>query len=147
MQTLTIHRLGDFAIRTEGQFHCGTNDILPMSYELTCKCNASDLDERGFLFDQVHIDQWFQAQTSTSLSCESYGIYCARELYKLIVAENPKCKPMYICMKLSPAPYKAVLEYEWSADSHHHTEPSYITKPEALRPVQPGLFVNAGGAL
>lgn len=111
LATFTLKRSGNFIIRTTGQHHCGTSERLAIQYRLEVRCTADSLDERGFLFDQTRVDQWFQTQTATDLSCEAYTIYCGRQLYKLIRAENAKCHIQRFTLTLTPHPYKAELTF------------------------------------
>lgn len=116
MTNLTIQRTGEFAVITYGTTHCGTKSPLKVRYQFIARCSASDLDERGFLFDQTRVDAFMQAQTSTRLSCETFAISLARELFKQIRSENGKCNPQYLSLRLSPEPFAAELTFEWAAE-------------------------------
>ena len=109
MATFTLKREGEFSVTTSGVNHCGTTNPLKISYELEVKCSSDSLDGRGFLFDQTKVKQWFASQNHTALSCESYTVFCGRELYKLIRRENPKCHIQRFTLALSPAPHEAKL--------------------------------------
>ncbi len=115
MKSYKLNRTGEFTIRTHGPNHCGTTDVLTIRFRLTVRCTATSVDSRGFLFDQTRINDWFQAQRSTELSCERYAEHCARMLFKLIRAENPGLTPTMMDLALSPAPYAAEITFEWSA--------------------------------
>lgn len=112
-----LNRTGDFTVKTTGPNHCGTTDVLSIKYRLVVTCAATSVDSRGFLFDQVRIDKWFQAQRTTELSCELYAEHCARALYRMIRAENPGLTPTSVNLALSPAPYAAEIEFGWTANA------------------------------
>ncbi len=111
-----LNRAGEFTVNTTGPNHCGTTDVLTIRYRLTVACSSRSLDARGFLFDQVAIDRWFQAQRVTALSCENYAAFCGRELYKLIKRENAGLIPTKLDLALSPAPFAAEIIFEWESD-------------------------------
>ena len=111
-QTLTLDRQCDFQILTIGPSHCGTltNEQLPVRYSLLCECE-NVLDARGFLFEQVGVDNFFHRMKSTTLSCEKLTISCCKKLVALIRKDNPACKIRSITLKLSPWPYAASMTY------------------------------------
>lgn len=111
LATFTLKREGEFSITTSGLNHCGTISPLKIYYTLEVRCTADSLDDRGFLFNQVAIKEWFAKQKHTVLSCESYTIFCGRELYKLIRRENPKCHIARFTLTLSPEPHEASLTF------------------------------------
>lgn len=102
MSSFTLTREGEFSIKTHGKNHCGVTDSLRMYYKLVVRCTGDSLDDRGFLFDQTKVDQWFQSVQSTALSCEQLTIFCGRAVYKLIRHENPKCNIKHFALTLSP---------------------------------------------
>lgn len=112
IHTLTLNRQGEFKILTVGEAHCGTltNQQLPVKYHLICECEKS-LDPRGFLFEQVGIDQFFQNLTRTRLSCEKLTMKCVKSLITLIRKDNPVVVVRSIRLTLSPFPYAASLTY------------------------------------
>lgn len=111
-KTLTMNRKGDFNILTTGDSHCGTltNQFLPVKYQMTCVCE-SIVDERGFLFEQVNIDNFFKKMKRTSLSCERLTMRCVKRLVMLIRKDNPICRIRSIELTLSPFPYAASMTY------------------------------------
>lgn len=111
LASFTLKRTGRFSVKTTGVHHCGTSDLLGITYRLEVRCTADSLDSRGFLFDQTKIDVFFSAQKVTGLSCEQYTVFCGRELYKLIRRENPNCKIELFSLTLSPAPHMAELTF------------------------------------
>ena len=113
----TIKRSGQFRVSTFGPNHCGTLASLELKYTLEVTCDVSNLDERGFLFDQTRIDEFFKRQSHTELSCEQYALKLSRDLFKQIRAENPKCDPNKLRLTLSPAPFAAELTFEWEKES------------------------------
>lgn len=110
IQTLTMNRSGEFKIRTSGNGHCGTDVNQWMQYHLWCQCDVT-LDKRGFLFEQLNIDKFFQRLQRTTLSCERLTISCCKKLSTMIRKENPACKIRSIQLTLSPFPYKAGMTY------------------------------------
>ena len=111
---LTMDRQGDFRIRAVGPNHCGVVNDLQIKYQMVCICDDI-LDSRGFLFDQINIDNFFQGIKRSSLSCERLTISCAQKLRRLIREENPSCRVRRIKLTLSPQPFLASMTYEWKA--------------------------------
>lgn len=109
---LTMKRSGEFRIKTFGPNHCGIMEDLGMHYQLIAKC-ATILDDRGFLFDQINVDNFFQNVKTTSLSCELLCIDCAKKLKQMIQKESPECMLHSMDLDLSPEPYKASMTYTW----------------------------------
>lgn len=109
---LTMNRSGEFKVFTTGDSHCGTltDQMLPIKYELVCECEVT-LDKRGFLFDQISVEGFFQGLKRTTMSCEKLTISCAKKLATLIRKENPACKIRSINLKLSPFPHMASMTY------------------------------------
>lgn len=107
-----MQRNGEFCIKTYGNSHCGTFEDLQIRYGMLCECEAF-LDSRGFLFDQVNVDNYFQAIKRSKLSCEKLTQRCLRELVKIIMTENPKCVIRKVDLTLSPAPFKASMTLSW----------------------------------
>lgn len=107
-----MNRSGEFKVRTTGDRHCGTltNQKLPIRYALHCECEVT-LDKRGFLFDQISVEGFFQSLRRTTLSCELLTISCAKKLVKIIRTENPGCKIRNMQLTLSPFPYAANMTY------------------------------------
>lgn len=111
-KTLTMNRQGEFKIRTIGDKHCGTftNQDMWVKYHMICICD-NVLDPRGFLFEQVNVDKFFQNMKRTTLSCEKLTISCCKKLVTLIRKDNPVCKIRSIELTLSPFPYQASMTY------------------------------------
>lgn len=109
----TLLRTGTFYVQAIGTNHCGTKDHLKILYRLEVQCNADSLDSRGFLFNQMEVDKWFQDQRITKLSCEQYTIFCGREIYKLIRRENKLCHIQVFSLTLSPEPHAAELTFTY----------------------------------
>jgi hypothetical protein len=113
--SLTMRRENTFTFKTVGANHCGTSDTMTVKYTFTCTCTADSIDERGFLFDQLVIDQFFQGITKTEKSCEKLSIWSARELFKIILKQNGKCRIKTMELTLSPAPYQASMTFKYEA--------------------------------
>lgn len=116
---MTIKRAGAFSIKTFGAHHCGTKPAgiaLPIKYTFMCKCDISALDGRGFLFDQMRVDAYFQHLGATPLSCELLAVSVARGLFRQIVKENPGCKPEAMSLELSPEPFMASITIDWDEE-------------------------------
>lgn len=109
---LTMNRSGEFKIFTHGDSHCGTmtDQFLPIKYHLICVCEDV-LDARGFLFDQISVEEYFQSLKRTKMSCEKLTISCARRLASIIRRDNPKVKIRSIDLTLSPFPHAASMTY------------------------------------
>lgn len=109
---LTMNRQGEFQVFTTGDSHCGTltNQYLPIKYHMICECE-NILDTRGFLFEQVGVDQFFKRMKRTTLSCEKLTISCCKKLVTLIRKDNPVCRIRSIKLTLSPHPFQASMTY------------------------------------
>jgi hypothetical protein len=109
---LTMNRQGEFKILTTGDSHCGllTNQFLPIKYHMICECE-SILDSRGFLFEQVNVDNFFKNMKRTTLSCEKLTMSCVKKLVTLIRKDNPVCRIRSIKLTLSPYPHQASMTY------------------------------------
>ena len=116
MTRFTLQRSGEFTINTFGQYHCGTSEVLGIKYHIKVVCGEDSLDQRGFLFDQVMVDQMFKSIKATSKSCEVFCKTCAQRVYKTIMQQNGGCKIHSLEVTLSPAPYAASLTFEYAAD-------------------------------
>ena len=111
-KTLTMDRRGEFNIHTLGNSHCGLLDNLDIKYRMICECSPV-LDSRGFLFDQINIDNFFKSIKRSKLSCERLTVQCVQRLVKAIRLENPKCEIHSVKLTLSPAPFLASMTYRW----------------------------------
>ena len=111
-RTLTLKRDGEFTIHTTGDSHCGTftNGELTVKYHLNCICEST-IDKRGFLFEQVSVDNFFKNMKRTTMSCEKLTISCAKKLVTLIHKDNPVCRIRSIDLTLSPYPHAASMTY------------------------------------
>lgn len=111
-ELLTMDRAGEFHVWAHGPNHCGTDNNLTVKYKMTCECTAKT-NARGFLFDQINIDNYFKAITKTKLSCERLTMKCLKDLISLIRKENPSCKILRMDLTLSPSPHLASMKYSW----------------------------------
>lgn len=109
--TLSLERTGEFQIRTEGANHCGTRRYLRIRYKLVCLC-ANKLDVRGFLFDQLNVDSYFQELGTTSKSCEKLTVQSLKKLLETIQRENSECEILGATLTLSPEPFLASMTYK-----------------------------------
>jgi hypothetical protein len=118
MITFTIKRAGDFTVRTYGPNHCGTTDNLQVRYNLQVVCREGGLDEKGFLFDQTKVQEFFAAIKTTRLSCEEFCYSESRNLFKFILSANPRLKGRIAAftLELSPAPFAASLTFTFVDD-------------------------------
>jgi hypothetical protein len=87
---------------------------------MICECDVT-LDDRGFLFDQVNVDNYFKGIRESKLSCEKLVMSCAKTLLRMIRLENPRCKIRKMSLTLSPQPFMASMTYDWSAASGKKT--------------------------
>jgi hypothetical protein len=111
-ETLTMNRQGEFQVKTFGNNHCGLAKVLDIKYHMICVC-TTDLDRRGFLFDQVNVDNYFKSIRQTELSCEQLVLNCSKNLILMILEENPEVKVRSIDLTLSPAPFLASMTHGW----------------------------------
>ncbi len=110
--TLTMARQGIFHIHTFGTSHCGIGKEMDVKYAAVIKCGAVT-DHRGFLFDQINVDGYFQNVKRTSLSCEKLAMHCTKGLVSMIQKENPGAEVHALELTLSPAPFAAAMTYAW----------------------------------
>lgn len=150
MPAYRLNRSGQFTVRTTGPNHCGTTDRLTIRYRLDVGCPASALDSRGFLFDQVQVQTWFDRQTTTALSCEAYAQFCGRELYKVMRMENPNIAITHLELALSPEPFAAEITFVWDGSTPAKATQTVQTLPLTMRSQQYqmnayqfGLFAEA----
>lgn len=115
VETLTMKRMGEFMINATGPTHCGIAEDLVIKYDMTCVCSTT-LDQRGFLFEQLNVDKFFQSLRKTKLSCEKLTMNCVKQLMKQIKQENPVCEIHRVELTLSPEPHKAAMTYHWTAE-------------------------------
>lgn len=111
-KTLEMIRSGEFDIKTYGANHCGVSDAFKIRYHLRCVCSAK-LDGRGFLFDQLNIQSFFEDIKRTSLSCEQLTEACLEQLLGHILVENPGCQIFRMELTLSPEPFMASMIHAW----------------------------------
>src|SRR6266850_2102640 len=90
-ELLTMDRTGEFHIWAYGPTHCGVNNDMLIKYRMTCEC-TTHTDSRGFLFEQINVDNYFKSLTKTKMSCEKLTMSCVKDLIKMIKKENPICK-------------------------------------------------------
>lgn len=114
-ETLTMNRNGEFLINATGPTHCGVAEDLVIKYNMVCVCSTK-LDTRGFLFEQLNVDKFFQSLKKTRLSCEKLTMSCVKQLMKQIKSENPACVIHRVDLTLSPEPHKAAMTYCWRSD-------------------------------
>jgi hypothetical protein len=113
--TLTLRREGTFAVRNIGEHWCGTSELQAMRYLVEARCGVK-LDSRGFLFDQLSVDSYFQALHTVDRSCEAFVIKVARDLYKLILSEHRECQIKELSVTLSPAPFLASMTFHYGGE-------------------------------
>lgn len=115
---MSITREGQIAITTVGDSHCGTRPewvsrdseyVVTVKYKCVVECRPIT-DARGFLFDQVHIDNWLKGYADNYVieqSCEELSNTLAELVIKRIGKESPLCKILSLSLTLSPDPYVA----------------------------------------
>lgn len=99
-----VKREGQFTVKTFGENHCGLKPLLAVKYNVEITCGPT-LDERGFLIEQLSIDEFFQKNTETDLSCERFAVDCARRLWSALNKENPVIDVIEMKVTLSPEPH------------------------------------------
>lgn len=120
-----MDREGEFMINATGNSHCGVKEDLIVKYDMQCVCSPK-LDRRGFLFDQINIDNYFQSLKHTNKSCERLVKKCLQDLVNMIREENPLCEIHRLSLTLSPEPHKASMTLTWkskNAPAELHTNP------------------------
>ena len=116
VNTLTLRRHGEFTMKMTGDSHCGLdlNQKIKYNVAVTCKSKGS-LDGRGFLFEQLTVDQLFQDMANldafSDYSCEQLSMEAAEDLLDRIRDENPGCKVKTIEVTLSAKPYVASMTF------------------------------------
>lgn len=125
-QSITIRRTGqiDWYVKP-GSRHCGPasginldanhNSYVRVRYVLHMKC-TTQLDERGFLVDQMAVHRYIKAwsRTPRDLSCERGAMALAEAIWTKTQASAPHCKPLLITLELSPEPFQAAITVEYS---------------------------------
>lgn len=109
---LTMDRQGEFPLYAYGANHCGVENNITVKYRMLCVCDTI-LDRRGFLFDQINVDNYFQAIKRSRLSCERLAVKCVEDLRRMIRVENPTCVVRRMELTLSPQPFKASMTRTW----------------------------------
>lgn len=140
-KTLEMDRSGEFDIKTYGNNHCGTDDAFKIRYHLKCLC-SSKLDQRGFLFDQLNIQQFFESIQKTSLSCEQLTEVCLEQLLEHIMVENPGCQIFRMELALSPAPYMASMVHAWENPDNPLEAPTVGPKTRRARVIQNAASIS-----
>jgi hypothetical protein len=112
MTSLTLKREGRFTVQNRGKHWCGTREMQTIVYRVKVVCNVT-LDQRGFLFDQLSIERFFNLQTTCETSCEEFTLACARRLWAEIKKEHSGCEIRKLIVTLSPAPYSAEMTFEF----------------------------------
>lgn len=129
--TMTINRSGQFHIETFGQNHCGTSDQFDVRYHINVVA-SQQLDQRGFLFDQLNIQSFFDSIEKTELSCEQLTQACLTQLVSHILVENPTCQIYRMTLTLSPAPYAASMEATLDGDQVPLNKPADLPSLQNL---------------
>lgn len=115
-RTLTLRREGEFTIKTvPGTPHCGVGEWIDVRYRFVVLCEPS-LDDRGFLFDQLSVQAYFDKKKECRSSCEKVAMRSLRDLLSLIRRENPKCRIIRASLVLTPYPFQAEVQVDWRAD-------------------------------
>src|SRR5581483_3120863 len=102
---LKINRQGDFILHVHEGNHCGIlgDPTFPARYTVDVTCKVS-LDERGFLFDQRTVKNFFDSLGPTKFSCERLVMDVTRKLLLKIHEENPECVVKHIKVEIEPFP-------------------------------------------
>lgn len=108
---LTLHRYGRFKVNVIGDRHCGPENgrgVMPCDYDVRIECGADELDEDGFLIEQLQIHSYFidLEERLTKLSCELMAVQTAVDLHDLVMDQNPNCEVHSIQVNLSPQPHR-----------------------------------------
>ncbi len=131
-ESLTLRRSGAFNCALKGDSHCGVkggaSETLQMKYTVHARC-ATVLDDRGFLFEQLGVDDFFSGITETELSCEQLAMDCAEKLAVMIIKENPRISIERLEVEISPYPFNASMRYEYVPD---HTAPFGMREPPKM---------------
>src|SRR5579863_1463401 len=77
---------GKFTIDVTGPYHCGPDHTTPKTFdfEVALRYHEDALDERGFLIDNTHFRQYFNALGTTDLSCERLVRKASQDFYGLV---------------------------------------------------------------
>lgn len=132
-KTLEMTRGGEFNIHTYGNNHCGVDEEFKIRYHLKCRCSPK-LDRRGFLFDQLNVQSFFESIKKTKLSCEQLTVQCLEQLLEHILAENPGCQIYGMELTLSPAPFMASMTHAWENPNNPLKKPTAPKKSSSKRP-------------
>jgi hypothetical protein len=133
-KTIEMVRSGEFGIQTYGTHHCGTAERFNIRYHMKCVCSPK-LDHRGFLFDQLNIQAFFEGIKRTNLSCEQLTVHCLEGLLENILKENPACQIYRMEMTLAPEPYAASMTHVWDNPVDPLTEPTCLPRTTTRKSV------------
>lgn len=88
---ITLRRSGSFSFETSGPACCGTESPLTLEYLVEVECGIK-LDDRGFLFDQLPIHEYFRNIRHATESCELLALRCARDIHSMILENHSGCQ-------------------------------------------------------
>ncbi len=98
-----LRRRGEFGILVRGDAHCSTKPSKAiLKYSVIVECYKTD--NRGFVYSQEDLAQFFEWTDQTSLSCESLAADLAQAIYGRI-AQNIRSKRLRVTVGISPPPY------------------------------------------
>jgi hypothetical protein len=113
--TLTLKRKGSFNVKTLGDNHCGVKDLLNIQYDVELLCNAV-FDNRGFLVEHLAIDMYFNEIMETALSCELLCVKAAKDIWGVVMQENPTCEILDVKVTLAPEPGHAAMTFNYNTE-------------------------------
>jgi hypothetical protein len=108
---LTLKREGQFHLEVYGNNHCSPQDGGNiMRFKVAIECYATD--DRGFVYAQEALQEYFDDLGDTDLSCENLAAQCARELHEEIT-ESLHDDNLRVTVELSPPPYAGSIEAQF----------------------------------
>lgn len=108
----TLRRSGKVTMRPPpGIGRCGVEDEFPCRYEVVLVAEGG-LDKRGFLVDQLAVDQLAQSQ-EVNASCELAAKDLAERIARHVHINNQEVEILVLDVTLSPRPYAASITYHY----------------------------------
>lgn len=125
LHSMQIRREGQLTLTVRGDNHCGAKshvygpnrDKLSVRYIASVECEPA-LDERGFLFDQLMVDELLKEISikPSHWSCEVTAQRMAMKLIKRLKTDVPTCKVTSLTLSLSPEPYMAAVTVNYRSE-------------------------------
>jgi hypothetical protein len=114
--SLILTRTGKFGFITVGATHCGmapTGTRQECDYVVRVKCDPHTIDPRGYMFEQLVVQEYFDKIKRVQSTCEQLVMRVAVELESVIYEENPILEIYWIEVEVKAAPYAASMTFRY----------------------------------